>query len=193
MKPSRHLVSGLAALFFASLAGVVAAPRAAFAEEARIVVAPPAPRVEVLGPRPGPYHVWQSGVWTWHPEGRYAWHPGHWALPPQGQTVWVRDEWVPFGGSWHFVPGHWRAVGERIPTAAQRVTVVAAPPAEQVETVVAAPPGQAWIHGHWAWDGARYVWVPGHLMGVPAGFQAWEPGHWYANGGHWFYRTGYWR
>ena len=192
MKLTRHFVAGftvLAGVFVAS--GVVS--REASAEEVRVVQAPPAPRFEVLGARPGPYHVWQAGSWAWHPEGHYLWHPGRWVVPPQGRTQWVRDEWVTYAGSWHLVPGHWHVVGEPVPTAAQRVTVITEPPPDQVETVGAAPAGQAWIHGHWSWDGHGYVWVPGHFMVVPVGFQTWEPGRWGASGTHWFYRSGYWR
>jgi hypothetical protein len=192
MKLSRHLLAGFTALTAVVAAGA-AAPAVAFAQIERIVVNPPAPRVEVLTARPGPYHVWQAGNWAWHPEGRYVWHPGRWVIPPQGRTVWVKDEWISHGGSWHFVPGHWRAIGEPIPTVMQRLTVTAEPPAEQVEVVGAVPEGHAWIKGHWSWDGLHYVWVPGHHMLVPEGFHAWEPGHWYAAGGRWFYRGGYWR
>jgi len=192
MKVSRCLLAAFTAFAAVVAAGAVATPVAS-AQEVRIVHAPPAPRVEVIGVRPGPYHVWQGGSWAWHPEGRYLWHPGRWVVPPQGRTVWVRDEWVSYGGAWHFVPGHWRAVGEPIPTVYQRVAAVGEPPAEQAEVVGAAPPGQAWVKGHWSWDGARYVWVPGHHMLIPDGLHEWVPGTWYAAGGHWFYRSGYWR
>jgi hypothetical protein len=192
MKPSRHLVAG--ALVLAALGGAsVLLSRTASADEVRIVVAPPAARIEVKGPRPGPYHVWQSGSWVWGAEGRYVWHPGRWVEPPHGKTVWVRDEWVSYGGAWHFVPGHWRTVGEHVPPASQRALVATQPPAEVVETVGAAPVGHAWIHGHWAWDGGAYAWVPGHFMAVPDGYRTWEPGRWYASNGHWFYHNGYWR
>ncbi len=195
MKLSRRslsFVAGLAA--FSAVAGVSAlAPTEAAAQEVRIVVSPPAPRVEVITVRPGPYHVWHPGVWVWHANGTYVWHPGHWVVPPPGKTVWVKDEWVSYAGSWYLVPGHFRAPGSPVPTASQRLLVTQAPPADVVETVVAAPAGQAWVHGHWAWDGAAYAWVPGHLMAVPVGSVTWEPGHWYASGPHWFYRTGYWR
>jgi hypothetical protein len=195
MKLTRHLLARFTLV--AAVAGVVGAgvvlPAVASAQDARILTAPPAPRYEVIGVRPGPYHVWQAGTWAWQPDGHYGWHPGRWVVPPQGHTVWVRDEWVSYGGAWHMVPGHWRAVGERIPTAMQRLTVTAEPPAEQAETVGVVGVGQAWVKGHWSWDGARYVWVPGHTMLVPEGYRSWEPGHWYPNAGHWFYRTGYWR
>jgi hypothetical protein len=190
MKPSRSLLAALLLLFLLSL---VATSTPASADEVRITVTPPALRTEVRGTRPGPYHVWQAGSWAWHPEGRYIWHPGRWVLPPEGRTVWVRDEWIRYAGSWQLVPGHWRAVGETIPTVTQRVNVTVEPPAEQVEAPMTGPEGQTWIRGHWSWDGARYVWTPGHLMVVPEGFHAWEAGHWYAAGGHWFYRGGYWR
>jgi hypothetical protein len=191
MKLSRHFLAAFTA-FSAVGAILAAAPTEAFAQEVRVVIAPPAPRVEYPTVRPGPYHVWQSGSWAWQPEGHYGWHPGRWVLPPQGRTIWARDEWVNYGGSWRFVPGHWYGAGERIVPAAQRVTVAAAPPAEQVEIVEAVPEGRAWIHGHWSWDGVQYLWVPGHTMLVPEGFHTWQPGHWYANSGHWFFANGYW-
>jgi hypothetical protein len=84
-------------------------------------------------------------------------------------------------------------VGEPIPTAIQRVSVVSAPPADQVEVIGPAPTGHAWVHGHWSWDGLRYAWVPGHYMLVPEGQHTWVPGHWYASSGRWFYASGYWR
>jgi hypothetical protein len=187
----RSFVGALAgALVFAA---AVSTARTVSADEIRVVVAPPAPRIEVPVPRPGPYHVWQPGVWVWHTEGRYVWHPGRWVLPPQGKTVWVRDEWVSYGGAWHMVPGHWQAVGEPIVPAQQRVVVIVEPPPEQIETVPTAPAGHTWIKGHWSWSGHEYVWVPGHLMAVPEGFVAWEPGHWFSLKGHWFFREGYWR
>jgi hypothetical protein len=192
MKISRHLLAGFTALS-AMFVGSTLLPHEASAQEVRIVLAPPPPRVEVITVRPGPYHVWRPGVWVWHVEGRYVWHPGHWDVPPPGKSIWVRDEWVSYGGSWRFVPGHWRAVGEHIPSAIQRVVVAAAPPPPPVETIAVAPAGQAWIHGHWSWDGLQFVWVPGHFMAVPVGFTIWEPGHWFASGPHWFYASGYWR
>ena len=192
MKLSRLALAAFAA--FSGAFGLASAvPHTALAQELRVIVAPPPLRFEVPGPRPGPYHVWRSGIWLWHADGRYIWHPGHWVMPPEGHTVWVKDEWVSFAGAWRFVPGHWRAVGDPIPTALQRVVVTVAPPADQVETIALVPEGHAWIPGHWSWDGARYVWVPGQHMAVPEGFHTWTPGHWYAGGGHWFYASGYWR
>ncbi|HVY44889.1 MAG TPA: hypothetical protein VHB21_03380 [Minicystis sp.] len=38
-----------------------------------------------------------------------------------------------------------------------------AAPAPLPEQRYAAPaPGMVWIAGSWHWDGARYVWLPGH-------------------------------
>jgi len=192
MKLSRHLLAAFTALATVVVVGGVS-PQVAYAQEVRIVTAPPPLRYEVPGARPGPYHVWQSGSWAWHPDGTYGWHPGRWVMPPQGRTVWVRDEWINYGGSWRLVPGHWTTVGTPIPTVQQRVEVVSAPPVDIVETVGEVPVGHTWVRGHYSWDGVRYVWVPGHSMLVPEGRAAWVPGHWYANGGRWFYASGYWR
>jgi hypothetical protein len=192
MRVSRLLLASFSVFAAVFSVGAVS-PSVAFAQEVRISAAPPPPRVEVFGARPGPYHVWQGGSWGWHPEGRYEWRPGRWVVPPQGRTVWVRDEWVSYGGGYHLVPGHWRAVGERIPSVLARVAATGEPPPEQVETVMAAPPGEAWVHGHWSWDGAAYVWVPGHLAPLPEGHHEWAPGRWSASRGHWFYTNGYWR
>jgi len=192
MKIRRHVLAALTVLTAAFAVGGLA-ERTADAQEIRVVIPPPAVRVEVPGPRPGPMHVWQDGHWLWRNDGRYVWHPGHWVLPPEGRTIWVRDDWANVAGAWHFVPGHWRAVGERVPTLVERVKVVTEPPPEQIELVAEVPVGHAWVKGHWSWDGARFVWVGGHALQIPAGLTAWEPGHWYASGGRWFYANGYWR
>jgi len=192
MKLSRRVVAAFTALATVVAVGGVS-PQVAYAQEVRVIVAPPAPRFEIPGARPGPYHVWQAGSWRWGAEGTYGWHPGRWVLPPQGRTVWVHDEWVSYAGSWHLVPGHWTAVGVPVPTVQQRVIVSSAPPADVVEEVGALPVGHAWIRGHYAWDGVRYVWTPGHTMAIPEGRAAWVPGHWYEAGGHWFFANGYWR
>ena len=75
MKMSRHLVAAFTSLATVVVVGGVS-PKIAQAQEVRIVVAPPAPRVEIPGARPGPYHVWQAGSWAWHPDGSYGWQGG---------------------------------------------------------------------------------------------------------------------
>lgn len=49
-----------------------------------------------------------------------------------------------------------------VPAQAQTVIVQGAPPPLRYEAVPVAPgPGYVWHHGHWYWNGYRYVWVPG--------------------------------
>jgi hypothetical protein len=69
-----------------------------------IMVAPPAPRVEVVpGPRAG--FVWAPGYWEWR-HGAHVWIPGRW----MGERVgwhWVPDRWEQRGDHWHHWHGHW--------------------------------------------------------------------------------------
>jgi len=195
MKMSRHLLVAFSALVLGT--GVVGVQSPAFgqvgAEVNLISVAPPPVRVEVIPPRPSQWHIWQRGSWVYGPAG-YIWHPGRYVMPPTQGLLWVPEEWVNFGGGYRLVPGHWRGVAEPAPRPAiERVQVTVEPPAPQVEVIPVVPAGHAWIHGHWSWEGARYLWVPGHHMAIPEGQHAWEPGHWYRSGPNWFYANGYWR
>ncbi|MGA2695440.1 MAG: hypothetical protein ABSE92_05240 [Terriglobales bacterium] len=68
------------------------------------------------------------------------------------------------------------------------------PPPPLVETVVVSPgPGYYWVQGYQSWNGARYVWVPGHYEHVPAGRHRWIPGHWAHNGRGYYWVDGHWR
>ncbi|KAF1019369.1 MAG: hypothetical protein GAK30_03153 [Paracidovorax wautersii] len=73
---------------------VIAPPRVY--EPARVEVAPPAPRVEVVPP-PRVGYVWVPGFWAWDaPARRHVWVEGRWeAVRPQA----------------HYVPPHWHADG----------------------------------------------------------------------------------
>ena len=171
LQRSRHAVFSLALSALALSTITVTAP--AFAqvgpEVAIIRVAPPPPRVEVIPARPSPWHIWQRGNWMYGPAG-YTWHPGRYVMPPTQGLAWVPEEWVSFGGGYHLVPGHWRGASEPAPRpAVERLQVLTEPPPQQVEVVPATPVGQAWVNGHWSWEGARYVWVPGHQMAHPRG------------------------
>lgn len=43
-----------------------------------------------------------------------------------------------------------------------------APPAPLAEVESTPPaPGMVWIAGDWHWNGADYVWVPGHWVSPP--------------------------
>ena len=55
---------------------------------------------------------------------------------------------------------------------------VPAPPAEMVP----APPRSSvpliWQPGHYDWDGARYIWVPGHWVDRAGHGTLWQDGYW---------------
>jgi hypothetical protein len=42
-----------------------------------VMVAPPPPRVEVMGEAPQPGYVWIGGYWNWVGD-RHTWVAGHW-------------------------------------------------------------------------------------------------------------------
>jgi hypothetical protein len=70
-----------------------------------VLVAPPAPRDEVVGSPPSPDYVWVGGYWNWVGD-RHEWVPGHWSLPRPGHH-WVAPQWTRQGDGWRFKPGHW--------------------------------------------------------------------------------------
>ena len=56
-------------------------------------------------------------------------------------------------------------------------------------------PRQAWIPGHWRWNGMRYVWRPGRIVDRASGGHRWVPGHWaraMPSGGR-VWRPGHWQ
>ncbi len=70
-------VLGLASVM---LAGCVVAPAPGYYEGGPVMVAPPAPQVEVVGAAPGPGYLWVGGYWNWV-GGRHVWVPGRWEAP----------------------------------------------------------------------------------------------------------------
>jgi hypothetical protein len=70
-----------------------------------VMVAPPAPRVEVAGPAPYAGYVWVGGYWNWV-GGRHVWVAGRWA-PGRHGYHWVDHAWVRAGDGWRMRPGHW--------------------------------------------------------------------------------------
>lgn len=88
------------ALLMAVLSGIACA--------ADVIVAspPPAARVEVIGVRPSPAHVWVGGHWTWR--GKWVWDGGRWVVPAYRNATWVPGHWDRRGHGWVWVPGHWR-------------------------------------------------------------------------------------
>lgn len=74
----------------------------------RVVVAPPAPLVEVVPAPPiAGYYVWRPGYWSWNGI-RYAWIPGVYATPPRPRAIWVPGHWVARRRGWVWVGGYWR-------------------------------------------------------------------------------------
>ena len=71
-----------------------------------VLVAPPAPQVEVIGTPPQPGYIWAGGYWDWV-GGRHQWVQGHWAAPRPGYH-WVAYEWVRQGDGWRLRRGHWQ-------------------------------------------------------------------------------------
>lgn len=70
-----------------------------------------------------------------------------------------------------------------------------APPAPVIETPPPppAPPGNVWQPGYWAWDGVKYVWVPGVYAVAPYPGAVWAAGHWVSRGHGWGWADGHWR
>lgn len=100
--------AGLAAgLFLATvLTGCVIAPDQRHNVGGVVMVAPPSPRVEVIGVAPAPGYIWQGGYWDWV-GGRHEWMNGHWATPHPGRH-WVADQWVRQGDGWRLRRGRWQ-------------------------------------------------------------------------------------
>lgn len=106
MKTSRLPQAALLALLLGTLnlGGCVVTPPRVYVGGA-IAVAPPEPRVEVIGVAPAPGYVWIGGYWNWIGE-RHVWVPGRWR-PGRPGYYWVSHRWVAGGGGWRLEPGHW--------------------------------------------------------------------------------------
>jgi len=78
--------------------GYVAAP-------AFVAVAPPVPRVEVIGAPPFYGAVWIGGYWRWAGD-RHVWVAGRWEHPRAGYR-WVPHAWVHEREGWRMAEGHW--------------------------------------------------------------------------------------
>jgi hypothetical protein len=109
MKKKRWPQLALIASALASLAlsGCVVAPAAppAHVHYDRVIVAPPPPRVEVVGVAPYPGHIWIGGHWGWHGKGHH-WVPGRWEAPRHGHR-WVPHRWEKHHDHWREHHGRW--------------------------------------------------------------------------------------
>ena len=88
-----------------ALAGCVVVPDQRHYADGVVMVAPPTPRVEVVGVEPTPGYIWVGGYWDWV-GGRHEWIQGHWVAPKPGHH-WVAHQWVRQGDGWRPKPGHW--------------------------------------------------------------------------------------
>lgn len=79
---------------------------------------------------------------------------------------------------------------------AQTSTVIVAPtapPPPQVETIPPPPAAvDAWVPGHWGWNGASWDWIPGQYIARPAPQATWVPGHWEAQSTGYVWVDGHW-
>jgi hypothetical protein len=102
---SGGILIAASALTLTGLTGCVVTPvRPRFAGEV-VMVAPPAPQVEVIGVPPAPGHIWIAGYWGWV-GGRHVWVGGHWDAPRPGY-YWEPHVWVHTGAGWQLREGHW--------------------------------------------------------------------------------------
>lgn len=75
-----------------------------------------------------------------------------------------------------------------------QVVIRVGPPPVIVEHPGPRPgPGYVWIGGYHRWDGARYVWVPGHYELPPHRGAHWVAHRYVRRGGGWVFVEGHWR
>jgi WXXGXW repeat (2 copies) len=100
---SRKLAgAGAAVLLGATLAGCVMVPT----RHGYVAVAPPAPRVEVVGVAPGPGYFWVGGHWGWY-GGRHVWRDGYWEQRRPGYR-WEPQRWDRDNDGYRDKPGRWQ-------------------------------------------------------------------------------------
>lgn len=101
-----HIALLAAAISSLTLAGCVVVPPASqpyYGQQ--VMVAPPSPRVEVIGVAPYPGYIWIGGYWGWR-GGRHDWVPGRWEAPRHGHR-WVPHRWEKSGSHWREQGGRW--------------------------------------------------------------------------------------
>jgi hypothetical protein len=92
----------IASLLAASTA--IGSSLAAARVDVDVVVAPPAPRYEVV-PAPRHGYTWAPGYWAWNGH-KHVWHSGRWMKERHGEH-WVAHSWEQRGDRWYFHDGHW--------------------------------------------------------------------------------------
>ena len=93
-----------------------------FAQEYRILVAPPALQTEVIPDQPFANAVWQPGYFTYDPTlMNYTFVSGQWVTPPFTGATWISPSYQFSNGEYLFVPGRWMGTnGEIITTTVPR-------------------------------------------------------------------------
>src|SRR3977135_2057783 len=80
-------------------ASTAVAPRIAMARvDVDVVIAPPAPRYEVV-PTPRHGYVWAPGYWAWNGH-KHEWRGGRWMRERHGEH-WVAQNWEHRGDRWY--------------------------------------------------------------------------------------------
>jgi hypothetical protein len=75
-----------------------------------------------------------------------------------------------------------------------QVSINIAPPPVIVEHPGPPPErGSVWIGGYQRWDGARYVWSPGHFEHPPHPGAHWVAHRYVRHGNGWRFEEGHWR
>jgi hypothetical protein len=78
----------------------------AYESDSVVMVAPPAPQVDVVIAAPGPGYFWVGGFWNWV-GGRHLWVGGRWQAQRPGY-YWAPHAWQRHGHGWRAQPGYWR-------------------------------------------------------------------------------------
>jgi hypothetical protein len=92
----------VALLIAVGAAGAVPAAQAAV--NVGVVIAPPAPRVEVA-PAPRHGYAWAPGYWQWNGH-KHVWHDGYWVRARPGYH-WYAHNWEHRGDRYYYNEGHW--------------------------------------------------------------------------------------
>ena len=77
-----------------------------YESEGAVMVAPPAPQVDVVIAAPGPGYFWIGGYWNWF-GGRHSWVGGRWESQRPGY-YWAPHAWQRYGNGWRARPGQWQ-------------------------------------------------------------------------------------
>ena len=108
MKTNKLLIT-ISASMIVLLSGCVVAPAGRPYYREPVMVDPPPPRAEYIGPPPVAGYIWTTGFWNWE-GGRHQWVQGRWEAPRQGHA-WVPHRWEQDGQHWRLNEGHWEPHG----------------------------------------------------------------------------------